>query len=105
MKTGILKHKFKAKKIELDGINFSSKLEGRWYSIIKEMKESGELLFFLRQVPFHLPGNVVYRADFMLFYTDGNTEIWECKGFETPEWRIKKQLVESLYPVEIKVVK
>lgn len=100
-----LKHKFKAQPTELDGINFSSKLEARWYRIVKDMKDSGEVLFFLRQVPFHLPGNVIYRADFMLFYTDGHVEIWECKGFETPEWNIKRRLVESLYPIEIKVVK
>ena len=100
-----LKHKFHAIKSECDGIKFSSKLEKRWYQIIRDMKDSGEVLFFLRQVPFHLPGNVIYRADFILFFTDGHVEIWECKGFETPEWRIKKQIVEATYPIEIKVVK
>ena len=101
----MLKHKFHAKKTELDGINFGSKLEARWYSIIKDMQENGEVLFFLRQIPFHLPGNIIYRADFMIFFTDEHVEIWEAKGFDTPEWKIKKKIVESLYPVEIKVVK
>lgn len=98
-------HKFKAQASECDGIKFSSKLEKRWYLIIRDMKDSGEVLFFLRQTPFHLPGNVTYRADFMLFFTDGHVEIWEAKGYDTPEWVIKKKLVESLYPIEIKVVK
>lgn len=98
-------HKFHATPSECDGIKFGSKLEKRWYMIIRDMKDSGEVLFFLRQIPFHLPGGVTYRADFMLFYTDGNVEVWECKGFSTPEWIIKKKLVESLYPIEIKVVK
>lgn len=101
----MLKHKFKAKSTELDGFTFGSKLEARWYNLIKEMQASGEVLFFLRQVPFHLPGNVIYRADFMLFFSDGHVEIWEAKGFDTPEWVMKKKLVESIYPVEIKVVK
>jgi len=100
-----IKHKFHATQVETDGIKFSSKLESRYYSYIKDMQLSGEILFFLRQVPFHLPGNVIYRADFMLFYADGNVEIWECKGFDTPEWLIKKKIVESIYPIEIKVVK
>lgn len=99
------RHKFKAKATENDGIKFISRLESRWYSIIKDMQDSGEVLFFLRQVPFHLPGGVTYRADFMLFFTDGRVEVWEAKGFPTPEWVIKKKLVESLYPIEIKVVK
>ena len=101
----MLRHKFHAKHVENDGIKFSSKLEARWYNIIKDMQESGEVLFFLRQVPFHLPGDVTYRADFMLFFSDGHVEIWEVKGFETPEWIIKKKLVESIYPVIIKIVK
>ena len=99
------RHKFKAVKTENDGIKFSSKLESRWYSIIKDMQENGEILFFLRQVPFHLGGGVTYRADFMLFFTDGRVEVWEAKGYDTPEWVIKKKLVESLYPIKIKVVK
>jgi len=101
----MLRHKYKAKEAEFDGIKFSSKLEGRWYLIIKEMQEAGEVLFFLRQVPFHLPGDVVYRADFMLFFTDGHVEVWESKGYDTPEWVMKKKLVEAHYPIEIKVVK
>jgi hypothetical protein len=100
-----IQHKFFAKKTSVDGIIFSSKLEAKWYSIIKNMKESGQVLFFLRQVPFHLPGNIIYRADFMLFFADGSVEIWESKGFETTDWKIKKRLVEAQYPIKIKVVK
>lgn len=100
-----IKHKYHATQTVNDGIKFSSKLESRWYSVIRDMQEGGELLFFLRQVPFHLPGGVTYRADYMLFYANGNVEVWECKGFDTPEWKIKKKLVESIYPIEIKVVK
>jgi len=101
----MIKHKFHATQSINDGIKFSSKLEARWYSVIKDMKDSGEVLFFLRQVPFHLPGGVTYRADFLLFYAEGKVEVVECKGFDTPEWIIKKKLVESIYPIKIMVVK
>jgi len=101
----ILNINLKAQHTESDGIKFPSKLEARWYRIIKDLKDAGEVLFFLRQVPFHLTPTVTYRADFMLFFEDGHVEIWECKGYDTPEWKIKKELVENLYPVKIKVVK
>lgn len=100
-----IKHKFKAKQVENDGVKFGSKLEARWYTIIKDMQDSGEVLFFLRQVPFHLPGGVTYRADFMIFFSDGHVEVWEAKGYETPEWKIKQKMVEDIYPIKIKIVK
>ena len=59
----MLKHKFKAKPTETDGIKFSSKKEAKRYSNLKTLKNIGEVIFFLRQVPFHLPGGVKYVCD------------------------------------------
>lgn len=100
-----LKHKFHAKPVDYNGIHFSSQLEKKWYMHLKFLQKSGEVLFFLRQVPFHLTGNIVYRADFMVFFADERVEIWEIKGFETSEWIMKKKMVEELYPIEIRVIK
>jgi len=55
------------------------------------------------QVPFHLPGKTTYRADFMEFWADGTVIVTEIKGFETQTWKLKKKLVEALYPIEIDV--
>lgn len=97
-------HKFKAKPTEIDGEKFSSKKEARYYAELLIRQKVGEVVFFLRQVPFHLPGGVKYVVDFVEFLADGTCDFVEVKGFETPEWKIKKKMVEDIYPVKIKVV-
>lgn len=101
----MLHHKFHAKKTEFDGIRFDSKLEATYYKKLKSLQDEDKVLFFLRQIPFHLPGNITYRADFMVFFTDGHVEIWEIKGYETKDWIMRKKLVEATYPIEITVLK
>jgi len=100
-----IKHKFHAKPTTVDDIRFDSKKEAKYYGNLKLLQKSGELLFFLRQVPFHLPGGVIYRLDFMEFWANEDILFREIKGFETKEWKIKKRLVESLYPITIEVIK
>jgi len=100
-----VRHKFGAKRTERDGIKFDSKLEARYYSKLKIAQESGDLVFFLRQVPFHLPGGVRYVVDFQEFWADGEVKFTDVKGMETAEFKTKKKLVESLYPITINVVK
>lgn len=101
----MIKHKYNAKRTVTNGFNFDSKKEARYYQELLLRQKSGEVLFFLRQVPFHLPGNTRYVVDFQEFHTDGSVHFIDVKGFETSEFKLKKKLVESLYPVEIEVVK
>lgn len=96
-----LRHKFNAKKTELDGIRFDSKKEARYYQELKLRQKAGEVLFFLRQVPFHLPGGVKYKLDFMEFLADGTVVLTDVKGYATKDYKMKKKMVESIYPVEI----
>ena len=51
------KHKYKAKQTEVDSIKFPSKLEAGYYLKLKLRKQAGDIKYFLRQVPLHLPGN------------------------------------------------
>ena len=100
-----LKHKYNAVATELDGIRFASKKEANYYLTLKIRKKSGFVVQFLRQVPFHLPGNVVYRVDFMEFWADGTVHFVDVKGMKTKDFIMKKKLVEQLYaPIEIEVV-
>lgn len=96
-----LKHKFNAVTTELDGIKFPSKKHARHYEGLKLQQRAGEVLFFLREVPFHLTGGVTYRVDFMVFRSDGNVTLEEVKGVKTPLYILKKKQVEALYPVQI----
>lgn len=99
-----LKHKYHAKPTELDGIRFPSKHEAKKYAEFKLEKEAGLILFFLRQVPIHLPGGVKLVVDFVLFYTDGRVRFVDAKGVKTESFKAKKRMVEALYPIEIECV-
>lgn len=97
----ILRHKFHAKRTEVDNIKFSSKKEANRYNILKSLQNVGEVLFFLRQVPFHLPGGIKYICDFLIFWANGEVTIEDVKGFKTESYKAKKRMVEAIYPVEI----
>ena len=97
----VKRHKYSAKAVVIDGIRFSSKKEARYYGNLKLAQKSGELLYFLRQVPFDLPGGIKYRVDFAEFWKKGEIRYVDVKGFRTKEYIIKTKLVESLYPVKI----
>ena len=99
-----LTHKFKAKRVEYDGIKFASTREGNYYLSLKRRQEDGEVLFFLRQVPFHLDGNVKYFCDFQVFLADGTIEFVDVKGIRLNMYLVKKKLVEAKYPIEIREV-
>lgn len=89
----------------VDGIRFDSKAEAKYYSHLCALKVAGLVSYFLRQTPFHLPGGVIYRADFIVFYADGTVAVVDVKGVITKEFAIKKRLVEATYPIKIEVVK
>ena len=106
----IRKHKFGAKRTECDGIKFDSKLEAKYYNTLKMAQQSGELLFFLRQVPFHLPGNTKYVVDFVEFWKGKNDEpgdivFTDVKGYMTDLSRIKIAQTEEIYGIEIQIIK
>ena len=97
------RHKFNAVRTEVDRIKFASKKEAAYYSELKLRQKAGEIIFFLRQVPFHLPGGVKYVVDFCEFHKDGTVHFIDVKGIETPMFKLKRKQVEALYPVEIEV--
>jgi len=100
-KVKMIQHKFKNKIVERNGIKFRSAKEARYYDTLEIEKRAGIVLFFLMQVPFHLPGNTKYVVDFQVFYTNGTVRFIDVKGFRTRQYITKKKQVEALYPVEI----
>ena len=98
------RHKFNAVRTEIDGVKFGSKKEARFYSDLLLRKRAGEVVFFLMQVPFYLPGNVKYRLDFMVFKADGEIEFIEVKGMDLAMGKLKRKQTEALYPIKIEVV-
>ena len=91
-------HKFGAVATISDNIKFSSKLEARRYEELKALQASGVILGFLRQVPFHLGSETVYRLDFQVFWADGRVSFEDVKGRETESFRAKMCLIADIYP-------
>ena len=94
-------HKFNAKRTEIDGISFPSKKEAAYYQQLLLRQKGNDVIFFLRQVPFHLPGGVRYVVDFQEFLSDGTVRFVDVKGMRTSEYIAKKKMVEALYPIKI----
>lgn len=100
------RHKFHATPTTTNGRRYASKLEARHADRLRLAQASGELLGWLEQVPFHLPGGVRHVVDFLEFWADGRCVFTETKGHETESYRAKKRIVEALYPwAEIQVVR
>jgi len=93
-------NKFHAVMCEADNIKFRSKKERKRYLELEALQAVGEC-WFLRQVPFYLPGNTKYVLDFLVFWKDGRQTFEDTKGKRTPMFIMKKKQVESLYPVKI----
>ncbi len=100
-----IKHKFKNKPVVDDGKKYDSKLEHKYKLHLDLLKQSGEVLFYLTQVPIDLPGGTKYVVDFQVFYSDETISFIDVKGFETDMFKLKKKQVEDLYPIEIEIIK
>ncbi|CAK7002796.1 MAG: hypothetical protein PEPC_00102 [Peptostreptococcus russellii] len=101
------KSKYRAEKMELDGILFDSKKEAERYSELK-MLERANLITnlelqpkFLLQEKFEYNGKVIrkieYIADFKYIDEKGNTVVEDVKGLKTDVYNIKKKLFLNKY--------
>lgn len=86
----------------VDGIRFDSKKEARYYEQLKLRKAAGEVSYWLRQVPLHMPGGTRYVVDFLVFFADGRApEYVDVKGRETAMFRVKRREIEHLFPIKV----
>ena len=102
------KSKFNNEKTIVDDILFDSKKEADYYLELQILKKAGVVTDFELQPKFVLQPSyykdgkkiqaITYKADFKVFYKDGRVEIVDTKGFETQVFKIKKKMLEYLYP-------
>ena len=100
--------KYKAVKTEVDGITFDSKREAARYMELVLLERAGEISRLELQPSFEciIDGKKIctYKADFR-YFTAKECVVEDVKGVKTPVYRLKKKLVEALYPgVKIKEV-
>lgn len=104
--------KYRSRFVVVDGIKFRSQKEAAHYRGLCFGREAGTVKWFLRQVPFHLPGGVKYLADFVVVRplswdgveTDPTAcvvQVVDVKGYRTAAYKRNKKMVEALYGIEI----
>ena len=101
------RHKYNAKKIVIDGIEFDSKKEAERYLELKMLEKAGKIKdlklqpAFLLQEGFYYRGKAIrqitYRADFEYVDEKGNKVVEDVKGVETPVYKLKKKLFLKKY--------
>ena len=111
--------KYNAVRTTVDGITFASKAEARRYSELKLLEKAGEITHLELQPKYEirLNGKKIcnYIADFRYINRNqvhdrsgaqGCTVTEDVKGMKTPIYKLKKKLVEAMYPgvmiIEIK---
>ncbi len=92
-----------------NGVVYHSKREAELAQGLDTRKKAGNIDFWIRQIPFPLPGDTVYRLDFMTFKHVTNchweVEFLEVKGYETRLGKLKRRLCEETYGIKITVVR
>ena len=101
--------KFGAKKTMVDGITFDSKWESERYGQLKAMERGGIVTDLKLQVKYDIVINDIkickYIADFVYKEESPDGKIREivedAKGFETPEFKLKKKLMKAVHGIDI----
>jgi hypothetical protein len=103
--------KFKNIRTEVDGHRFPSKKEANRYVQLREMQKSGLISHLTLQPSFKLfcgttpivydsGRQALYKADFSYFDLQSSRQVYEdTKGYRTPEYKLKKAIVEAMHPL------
>ena len=101
-------NKYNAKKVTHQGITFDSKRERDRWLVLCDMQKRGEIFDLERQVPVFLEGKngpvlggigggqMRMTVDFK--YVDSETGLTvydDAKGFETPDFKVKKHVLKA----------
>ena len=103
-------NKYKAKKVEYNGIKFDSKFELECWIYLEELAKEDKISNLQRQVKFEIiPANSVYRAlnyvaDFTFFVKDKYI-VADAKGLVLPEFKIKQKIFFDKYGNQIYIFK
>lgn len=110
-------NKYNAKKVEIDGIVFDSRAEGRFYEHLLDLMHEGVVESFEMQKPYTLldkfphpkTGKTIraikYVPDFEVIYTDGRVEVVDVKGMQTDIFKMKCKLFMFRYQIPLVLVK
>lgn len=90
--------------VEIDGKRFDSKKESMRYLVLSDMERRGEItkLALQPRFPVEIEGSKIctYVADFQ-YLRDGELVVEDVKGMKTQVYKLKKKMVEAIYPFEV----
>ena len=99
--------KYNAKKVELDGHLFDSKVEAEYYTLLQSKVKNGEIKSFSIQpkyvlIPKFEKNGIKYREmtytpDFLIVNNDDTELVVDVKGFSTLASELRKKLFDYLY--------
>ena len=96
--------KYRNNRPKVDGILFDSQLEADKYNDLKIQLKAGEIAGFCLQPVFVLQEGfagtrpITYRADFVVFRTDGTFEVVDTKGYATELFKTKEKMFKVKFP-------
>jgi Protein of unknown function (DUF1064) len=94
--------KYRNRACVIDGLRFPSRLEARCYEWLKARRDViRDVAWFVRQVPFDLPGGIKYRADFLAVLVAGGVEVIDAKGMLTDVAKLKLRLMKSTHGIDV----
>lgn len=101
------RQKYSARRTEVDGITFASKMEAAYYSELCRLRDAGDVRSFVLQPAFVLQPTfrkngtlyraITYVADFGVVWKDGRKTVVDVKGMKTPVFALKQKLYARLY--------
>jgi hypothetical protein len=96
-------------KCSYKGFTYDSKAELAFAMHLDLLKANGKVLWYLRQVPIHLPADnsvkgVKYLADFMAYLPTGLVTFLDVKGKDTDTSRVKRSVASSVIGMPIVLV-
>ena len=94
-------NKYHAQSSEYGGSIYHSKFEAGYAQELDLRVKAKDIKSWERQIPLELKINgqkiCTYKIDFVIEHNDGSHEYVECKGFETPEWKLKWKILEATF--------
>ena len=100
--------RIKSTKVTIDGIEFASKTEAKYYCYLKRQREAGNITDIQVQPKFvlqpkcerfgrkYLP--ITYIADFMVTHPDGRQVVIDVKGYSMEDATLKRKMFAFKYP-------
>lgn len=97
--------KYGAKRTTHAGMSFASKGEANCYDYLRALEQNGEIEILQQQAQVYLSAaRILYKPDFKIQnLIKDRLEFVEYKGYETPEWRIKRRLWLAYGPAPLRV--